>query len=253
MFKLVYLLSCLLYCCFANTSIAAATEQVVFKYCYENKEFLPHFTGNSTEIPAQYPGAEIEILRALDQQITQIRFQFQREPWLRCLKYLETGQVDAVIGSYNKQRAQYAMYPWKDNQLDLERAYLRIDTCLLTVKGAKLDWDGRQFTVAEKIAIAVPRGYSIIKLLSKQKFVLYETDSPEKAHELLFKRRVQASISSCDFEQFPDYIVKQPIPIRSHYGYLMISRPFFQQHPELTEQLWDGLAAIDKQSYYQKY
>jgi len=249
-FYINYSLIALLLC---MPMVSFASKLTTLTYCYENKEFLPHFTGNNTNIPTQKPGAEIEILQALDKSLANVKFHFLREPWLRCLRSLERGKVDAVIGSYNDERAKFAVFPWHNGKIDIKRAYLRIDTCLLLQKGIGLRWDGKTLTSRKKISIAIPRGYNSINSFKNKHFDIYLTDSPEKAHSLLFHRRVLASISACNLKKYPDFIELNKDPIKKHYGYFMFSKQFYQQHTELAEQLWNNLAQIDKASYYRKY
>ena len=244
-----------------TTRVAAQTvSPKLLTYCYETTELLPHFTGNGADVPKNNPGAAIEILQNLDANLAEITINFVRKPWLRCLRELESGKVSAVIGSYSQARAKFAMFPILNNKPDNRFAFSQTKSCLLQQKPAVIAWDGKNFDFSnkdnakgKKATIALPRGYKIIDTLQKFGFNVYTTHSASNAHELLFKNRVIASVSLCNFNDYPDHIVKNPIPIRTHYGYLMFSKDFYSQNPSLSKKIWQALKDIDKNYYYRKY
>ncbi len=237
----------------ASSSAVATNQSVELLFCYENKEFTPHFFGNSTLVPSKNPGVVVDILRALDIEETRVIIKFIRQPWARCLKDLESGNVSAVVGSYSIKRAIYGAYPRKENKIDLTRAFSNLSTCLLHQKTEKVRWDGEKLTFKSPITIAIPRGYKIIRKLEDMGFTAYITDSLDQAHKLLFFGRVAASISDCTFKNYPATITMNNTPIRNHYGHLILNRSFYNKNRLLSESLWDKLQKIDKQSYYQNY
>ena len=123
-----------------------------FSFCYENKEFYPHFLGNSTEIPEDKPGAMVEVLQRLDYLVPEVEFSYTRKPWARCLSLLESGNVSAVIGSFSEERSKYAVYPSKGGQLDKSKAIDNLSTCLVVLQNSQLT--KKQVTTASKSAVA---------------------------------------------------------------------------------------------------
>ncbi len=238
---------------FTSNSILAANKPVEIIFCYENKEFIPHFLGDSTVVPHENPGVVVDILRELDIKDRRINIKFIRQPWSRCLKDLASGSVSAVVGSYSTEREKYGVYPKKRNKIDHTRTFSKIATCLLHQKSEKIIWDGDKLILESPLTVAVPRGYKIAEKLQNMGFTIYITDSLGHAHKLLFFNRVAASISDCTFKNFPAFITMNKTPIRNHYGYLILNFSFYYQNKELSESLWDELQKIDKQKYYQSY
>jgi len=238
---------------FTGNSTLAANKPVEIIFCYENKEFFPHFLGNSTVVPPENPGVVVDILRELDIKESRINIKFIRQPWARCLKGLLLGSVSAVVGSYSTERAKYGVYPKKRNKIDHTRAFSKLATCLLHQKSEKILWDGEKLILESPLTVAVPRGYKIAKMLQNMGFTIYITDSLSHAHNLLFFNRVAASISDCTFKNFPAFITMNKAPIRNHYGHFILSISFYNKNKSLSESLWDELQKIDKQKYYQSY
>jgi len=240
----------LVFSCHIMAEVSSPTQ---FIYCYETTELLPHFTGNSLKVPKKNPGAAIEILQELDARLAEVKITFVRRPWLRCLRDLAAGKVTAVIGSYSAERGKFASFPYSGGKLDKRFAFSKTETCLLQQKSAAIDWDGKKYTFEKKHTIAIPRGYKLIKNLQAHGFDVYKASSANNAHELLFTRRVAASVSLCDFTAYPEYIVKNPIPIRTHHGYLMFSKVFFREYSKLGDHIWQVLKGINKGAFYLKY
>lgn len=238
---------------FTGNSTLAANKPVEITFCYENKEFFPHFLGNSTVVPRDNPGVVVDTLRELDIKESRINIKFIRQPWARCLKGLVLGSVSAVVGSYSTERAKYGVYPKKRNKIDHTRAFSKLATCLLHKKSEKIMWDGEKLILESPLTVAVPRGYKIAKKLQNMGFTIYITDSLDHAHKLLFFNRVAASISDCTFQNFPAFITMNKAPIRNHYGHLILNHSFYNKNKVLSESLWDELQKIDKQKYYQSY
>jgi len=82
---------------------------IILRFCYEDKQLLPYYAGNTSEI-ATAPGATIEHLQAATAAVG-INLELQRLPWLRCLQLLETNETDALVAAYSPERAHYTVYP----------------------------------------------------------------------------------------------------------------------------------------------
>ncbi len=248
-----------IYSCFALIILTAScllsfpVTALQFYYCYENSELLPHFSGNSSEVPAKSPGAAIEILQQIDELTSDIEFVFVRYPWKRCLRELEAGKVHGIVGSYTPKRSDYAVFPKKNNTVDTSKAFSEASTCLIHKTSKLIIWNNDVFEFTPPITMSIPSGYRSINALKKYGFSVYETNSASKAHELLFNGRVDASISSCDIDNLPKYIALNPKPIGIQYGYLIISKHFYRLYPDHSETMWDILKTIDKNHYYSKY
>ncbi len=238
---------------FTENFAVNASEPVELIFCYENKEFIPHYMESSTIVPHERPGVVIDILRELDTKVDDVIFTYIRQPWARCLKSLASNKVSAVVGSHSSEREKYGAYPKKGIEIDQRRAFGTISTCLLYQKTEQVTWNEQKLKREKSLTLAVPRGYKIGKKLQNLGFSLYITNSLDHAHKLLFSNRVSASISDCTFKRFPAHIIMDKAPIRKHYGFLVLSKNFYVKNEYLSEKLWDTLQQIDKSKHYQNY
>ncbi|WP_372768329.1 hypothetical protein [Pseudoalteromonas sp.] len=222
-------------------------------YCYENKPVLPHFYGTGPNVPSEKPGPAIEIMQQLADLTEEVEINFVRFPWRRCLNDLALGRVDAVVGRYHPLRDKIAQYPkTEDGNLDNERSFSISNTCLVYREG-EVFWDGANLSFDKPKSVTVPNGYGIISELLSKGFEIYEVPSMAKGHELLFKGRVNVSLSHCHMASVPDGFVENTIPISESIGYLMFSHQFYEKQLQLAHTLWDNLSKINTEQYYKKY
>ena len=93
----------------AGNDKPSAGSNPVLRFCYEDKQLLPYYAGNSSSVP-MHPGATIEHLQQAT-ALADVELQLIRMPWLRCLQQLADNNVDALIASYSEQRADYTLFP----------------------------------------------------------------------------------------------------------------------------------------------
>ncbi len=223
-------------------------------FCYENKQLLPHFVGNTSSIPAYQPGAAIDIVRALDEQLPNVNFELVRYPWNRCLRELETGKVHSVIGRFTDMRAAFSAFPRvADGTVDKSRAFSKTTACFMFNENYPIEWDGKTISKPDGLILSVTRGYQMVEDLRHFGFEIYETKSSDLAHDLLFNHRVQASLGNCNEPNLPKYIVELQKPFFENYGYLMLNKAFAQKHPAVSDLIWNTLAQIDKPAFYKAY
>ena len=230
------------------------SNQVVnVTYCYENKPLLPHFLGSGPDVPMQHPGPSVEILQHLEKLTPNVKITFVRFPWKRCLNDLQTGKVDAVIGSYNKLREQIGRYPkTKKGEIDTDRNFSTTSSCLLYPEN-DIVRDGHRLLFEKPMSMSVPSGYGVITDMKRKGFDVYQAPSSAKAHELLFSGRVGASLSNCFLENLPVGFVQNTTPINQSTGYLLFSHQFYQRNSNLAETLWHNITLINRQDYYKRY
>lgn len=223
-------------------------------FCYENKQLLPHFVGNTSSIPAHNPGGAIDVIQALDKALPNVSFELVRYPWSRCLKELETGNVQSVIGRFTEMRAAYAAYPRTiDGDIDKTKAFSRTTACFLYHKDFPIEWDGNNLVKPDDIILSVTRGYQMAADLKLRGFEVYETKSSNLAHDLLFNHRVQASLGNCNEPNLPKDVVELKQPYFENYGFLMLNKVFAVNHPDIAGTIWSALTQIDKDAHYKKY
>lgn len=236
-----------------NTDITVTPQSPTLRFCYEDKQLLPYYAGNSQLIP-DLPGATIEHLR-LAATKAGIALQLVRLPWLRCLQQLEDNTVDALVAAHDPDRAHYTVYPKRpDGSPDPAKAINQLGLCLAYRYDNSLPDNighpGNQITVSR------PLGYKPIPF--PQNTVLVGANSPQQALELVVSGRVDATTVLCELngikakEQHLDQLpvlLMYPALHKSD-GYLMLSKHFYQRHPALSEKLWQYLPeTLDKQRY----
>lgn len=231
-------------------------DQVVLRFCYEDKQLLPYYAGNSAEVPV-HPGATIEHLQRATAAVG-ISLSLVRMPWLRCLQQLSENNVDALVAAYSPEREHYTFYPRdQDGKPDPGRAINTNALCLAHRFDNNLARKMSDTTSA--MTIARPFGYTPLPL--PEHAVLVGAHSPEQALELVVSGRVDATTVTCqlnglagnrqEIDTLPLKIL-QP-PVYYSVGYLMLSEQFFQRNPAGAERLWQALPKTLDRDRYIKY
>jgi polar amino acid transport system substrate-binding protein len=231
------------------TATCASAQVIQLRVAYEDKDTYDH-TGSGTSIPEQ-PGVTVEMVALLPTKLPQLKIQFSRKPWIRCLAELEAGTVDAVFSSsFKPERMKMGLYPMRDGKDDRR---FRLDTksySLYKLNEAPTQWDGHRFTPPQPRLLAV-RGYAIVDDLRKMEQTVNEVSGPEEAMRMLQAGRADGFAQLTDRgdyllrknREFAN-IVKVSPPIVTKDYYLQISHQFQQQHPELVSAIWKALAEI---------
>lgn len=241
---------------YANTTKPVAVESnssVTLTFCYEDKQLLPYYAGNSSNVP-ELPGASIEHLRAAA-SATGVNLQLVRLPWLRCLQGLEDNSIDALIASVEPERLHYTVYPKLANgEPDTTRAFNQLGLCLAHRFDNPIA--DKINSKTEQLSIARALGYRPISMPNNA--LIIGVHSIEKALELVVSKRVDATTMLCQLNGIDakeHHLNLLPIqllypPIHQSFGYLMLSNRFYQRYPQLSEKLWDALPkTLDKARY----
>lgn len=246
---LVLILSCFV----LPHSTAQANEQKL-RFCYENQELFPHYLKNDAEVPKQNPGAAVEVMQVLDRKLPHTQIEFTRAPWKRCLNDLKLGKVDAVIGRYTPERAEFATYPRLMNgMVDTSKALSVTASCFIHDVSLPLKWDGTRLDVEQPQGLIAPMGYSVVEDLKALGFDVYEASNIELAHKLLFSGKFKVSLSDCKLKSKPSFIVENRTPVSREFGYLLFSNKYYWNNSDKAEFIWNTLQTIDKESIYDRY
>ncbi|PAV27083.1 amino acid ABC transporter [Tamilnaduibacter salinus] len=254
-------LSCLLF--LLGVITPASEADTAFRVAYENKTQFPYYMGNTSKVLDQ-PGAAVELVGLLEEEVPGLQVRFSRYPWKRCLALLEAGAVDAIFNaSFNEARMAIGAYPWKDEAVDPSRRLTTIGYYLYTREGADVGWDGEAFADTS-LKVGAPLGYSIVRDLEKLGLSVTNAESSLQNLFMLAADRVEAvalqSVTG-DFllTKYGDRlnnIARIEPPIKTKPYYLMLSHRFQDRHPALSEQIWDAVAELRKtrlQSLAQQY
>ncbi len=229
---------------------AFAQDKVQLRFCYEDKQLLPYYTGNGEQV-ADPPGVTIEHLQASIAGQKQLGLQLQRKPWLRCLQLLEQNKIDALVATYAESRRKFAVYPLNQNdEPDTTMALSQHATCLVQRIG-----DDVLKRVANGVVIARPLGYATPDYPAG--ISILPVRSQQQAVNLVKQGRVDATTTLCEVNKLPLPIspvsglqVVYP-PLYSTTGYLVFSRAFFHQHRDIATTLWQALQQNrDPQRYF---
>lgn len=242
-------LTCMALLCCAPAAHSA--EPVLLRFAYETKSVPPYFIGEGVQIPAK-PGVTPELMRLLETKIPGLKVQLQRMPWKRCLSSLQTGESDAVVASFNKERSALGQYPMKGAQPD---PAFRIDTkayFLYAHANSTVSWNGRQISGVAG-AIGAPLGYSIVDDLKNQGLAVEESKSARQLLEKLSLQRLAAVAllervgdAMLQDGQFPQ-IIKHPAPLAGKEYYVLLSHAFVAKYPGMANRIWQAVAQLREQ------
>ncbi|MDX1452247.1 MAG: hypothetical protein R3183_06795 [Oleiphilaceae bacterium] len=233
---------------------ARAEERVEFVFAYDTQQGFPAFMGDGQAVPIRYPGTYIDILRMVEQRLP-IKLTLIRLPWERCKAYLARNLASGINSSYKPSRARMGVFP-KTETGDVDRTRrITSDTYrFYTRTDVNLRYDPLKFRVMPDDALlAAPLGYSVVDDLKRTGLVVEQ--HPEGIPgilKLLFHGRVQGIIaheSQMRFTlgnnvQYAEVIVPVEPAIKEKDYFILISRGFYDQHPELSEQIWNEIAEL---------
>ncbi len=235
-------------------AIAAPTAKPVrMRVCVMDVDYAPFGkldgTGHLQYLARQ--GAK-EVNLALDRYVA---------PRRRCLEEIKTGVSDAMVSAYSPQRGETAMFPMAGGVIDASKAlgvmtyrvYRRVDS--------RLGWDGRRFKDLGDKRIGVQAGFIFITERLTQLGVPYDDGAKaldptlaklvagrvegvvgmmEETDQLIATRYLgQIERTSKVFEQTPVY--------------MMVSRQFYSQHPQLIERYWQAMRNYRATYDYRRY
>lgn len=251
-------------CCFLFIFFCicfTAKAAVPLNFCFEDKELPPYFFGSGAQVQKNNPGATIEHLQQLVAAVPQLQLKLVRLPWKRCLAALESGDIDAIVGSFSEERAEFAVFPRRQGQLDERRAFNQHHTCLVSRQDAPWQWDGKSLTGIDTLVVARPLGYAPLQSPMRQKFSMHYTVSGTMDLDLLEKGRVNAITRLCQIGEFkvsPFDIARRGLkilypPLYHSTGYLIFSKQFYQRQPELAELVWQQQITNKGHDIYQRY
>lgn len=241
-FKAAFLLcGCLL----VHNASAATT----LTFCFQDTESSPYYLGSGEKPQTGRPGATIEHLQQISATVPGLTLNLVRFPWLRCLKYLQTGEVDAVVANFSEGRLKLGVFPMRGNQPDPDREFTRQKVCLVTNTKLAGRWNGRYFTDTQKVIVAYQSGRNITQRLSHRQFVNIPISSQAKALQMLKTDKVQAVSMVCtisgnstmpkDFNASTMTVIEPEL--EELHGHLIFSHQFFKAQPQIAEALWAQL------------
>ncbi|MBQ5941263.1 ABC transporter substrate-binding protein [Massilia sp. AB1] len=227
---------------------AAAPGSVTL--CFERQEVPPWRTLDGG-------GLNFELLADVSKR-TGVNFDFQSMPWKRCLEQLKSNQVDGAFAvSFNPERMELGAYPGGANADPAKR--MHIDRYVLVRRrGSRLGWDGKQFHNLDG-RIGVQLGYSVADFLRSRHVPVDEGSqrSDELAQKLIAGRLAGAALGGGDAKRLMRgplgaRLEMLPAPLIEKPYYLVLSRAFVANKPQLAARLWDAIEQGRNSPAYRK-
>lgn len=201
----------------------------------------------------------VEMIKEAGQQHN-IEVNFEGVPWSRALELIKTAQADGLINaSYKKERAKFAVYPMKNNQLDTPKSLKAPAYYLYKRKEHPLTFDGKQLFNA-KGKIGAIKSYAVIDDLKKlDADIDFGTNCASNLHNVFYKK----TIATAELEQEANAIIKNhsymakeliklDIPVRKKEYYLIFSKPFYEKYPNIAQAIWKSIEELKNTPKYIK-
>ncbi len=223
----------------------------ILKIAYDSDVQFPYYMGQSTQVLKENPGAIVELLQLLETKIPNLKIEFVRYPWKRCLINLKTGLVDATFNSsFKEERLKLGRYPRINGELDVSRRLTTISYYFYKKKSASFSWDGKSI-VNTSLVVGAPLGFSIVSDLEKMKLKVMETHTTlsnlkRLQHgmvSLVALQQVTGDYFLSEFPMFKDLVKVNP-PIKTKPYFLMLSHQFYKAQPQLSEKIWDTVEEL---------
>jgi len=239
--------------------VSPSSAEPILRIVYMDSANPPRVLGDGVSIDWSKPGITLELLKMVETQVG-VRFQFNRMPWKRCLYMVEKGLADATFhASYQPDRAEYGVFPFRDGKLDPTRAIYINAYAIYVKKGSGVTWNGKTLGNISR-PIGTQLSYAITDDLRKMGYEVEEEGNVISNLEKLLAGRISAY---ADQESIVDAALRklgskyalieklQPALSEKVY-YLLISKKFAAEHPQLTEQIWDAVGDIQKTDPYRE-
>lgn len=241
--------------CLSSIATFSDETRIVLTFAYEDKENYPAFVGSGAEIPDR-PGTYVEILREVTARLG-MELRLERMPWNRALRQFELGEIDAINGSFKPSREAFAQYPRTDDgSIDSTKHITRDAYVLYVPAGSPLRWDGNGAfinTDSRQTTIGTSYNYSIAETLRSQRVPVIENPGGfEPLIRTLLADRVQGIVVHerpmqyylLDNPEFSAKIEKTSPAVQAKHYYIMLSKAFVAEYPELSEAFWQTVEDV---------
>lgn len=246
--KSLFLLSCLTLSLYSPLS--AAQENV--KLCFDNEDAYPSTLKNGT-------GLSFYLLNMVADRLN-ISFTYKALPWKRCLKEVQAGSYDGVIGiAYLPERRSIAAFPI-NNQAEPQHEYRLLTTTrsVYRHKDSTSFWDGQQFSTLQG-PVGVQAGYLAANILKQKKIPI--EDSSQSVDDLFRKLDmgiIQIAVaeerqSARSLKSHPEYaetIEKLPQPFLVSDLFLAFSHDYQKRKLKQSQDIWQDIERVRESSHF---
>lgn len=182
-------------------------------------------------------------------------------PRRRCLEELKAGISDAMASAYAPQRTDIAVFPMAGGAIDASMALGVMNYYVYRRKGSTLDWDGRRFSALGDKKVGVQSGFIYVIERLQQLGVPFDDGAKALEPNLakLAAGRVDAVVGMMEeadglvARHYPGQIERTSKVFEQTPVYLMVSRQFHAQHPQLVERYWEAIRQYRGTLDYRRY
>lgn len=233
----------------------ARSRYIELTFATDNSHASPYVNGPGNIINNKYPGIEIELYRLIAKELN-IKINFVRAPWTRCLHELKNTKIDALFpASFKKKRTKFANYPMNGVLVDKNKKLRNENYVLYTLNNSKIKWNGKKITNLHG-PIGVTKDWSISSDLKKMNISTLPSKSPRNNLKKLLMNRVAgvASIESIFDKHINNNknIKKNYPPLKTKEYYLIFSKKFYNNYPDLAEKIWSKIVSTKKTKKYKE-
>ncbi len=242
-------------CMFLSTSLALSTEKpesITVGYMDFNKP--PLWMQDGT-------GLDLVLVKMAGKQLG-IEVNFRAFPWRRCQLMLRYNELDGIIGSsFKQERMKIGKYPFTSDGAVDESVALHMDGyTFYRRKGDPVDYDGNQLIGLTGL-VGAHSGASIVDKLKKKGITVQDTaKTTEQNFKMLQARRYQVIVDSgirADYylkthPKLQTMIEKISTPYGHSGRFLIFSHSFYQQYPNIAEQLWSHIRELKDSEEFKK-
>ncbi len=237
----------------------ALADPATVRLCHDDGDPVPDID-NPLNNAAAAPQKILNIVALqMASRKTGIKLEIIPTPWKRCLSEIQKGSMDgAFAATYRADRAEYARFPMRDGKVDERRAMQYDSYTLYRQRGTHVTWeDGHFHNLAGPVG--VQPGHSITEIVRAAG--AKTDDSAKSATDNLKKvaagRLPAAALATIKADHALSLdidlalrVEKDAKPMAESYKYLMFSKKFSADHPEIPEKLWNSLVAVRGTSEY---
>lgn len=242
----------------ANTAIASTQppeeKLTVMRICYEDENNFPFITesnaDNNQDNALGQRGTLADLIIIAADQLN-LPVNMIRKPWKRCLKNLELGRVDAIFAAiWTSKRDDLGVFPKTEGSIDPKQRLWRAEYPIFTAKQTNLQWRDGQLSGLQ-FGISAPLGYIAHEKLNQLSVLPKNNLTPKEGLTLVAKGRLDGYVVE---KHIGMYLINQlglahkisrlPEDFMQMDWFMPVSHQWYQQHPELTLQLWKAISDV---------
>ncbi len=226
---------------------AASADDLALHLAYSDKESALFLVGDGPTIPEK-PGIAIEMVEKAA-AACQVAVSFARYPGGRLLALSAEEALDGVVMlSFTRDRLAFAAYPMKGDAADPDFQIASLSYAFYVRADSDVTWNGMEITGLTK-PIGANFGWSIVEDLKKDGLAVEPAKDTANNFNKLLGGRIDAVATHVTIGDaylahngLTGKVKRLEPPISTKPYYLVLSRPWHDQHPDAAQCLWQSIA-----------